>query len=438
MMLAVRVLYNLLLPVFCVLAAGPWLVRMARRGGLSKQLWERLGFYDGPPELECGGGVYVHAVSVGEVVMALKMIRQWQKVDPDETFVLAATTSTGFQLAVEKAPEKVRVIYSPVDFPFLIHRLFNRFDPRLVVLVDSEMWLNLLTIADKRGIPVALINARLSPRSARRYAKFKSVTGSMLGLLKLVCAQAEEHRLMWQKIGVREDALAVTGSVKFDGEETGAPPQREEFEEILKDFGAGRPVVLAASTHAGEEELIARAVREIPEALSVLLPRHAERRGELKAELERAGFEVVLRSEYEAPSDPARAVFVVDTTGEGWAWTARADLVVIGKSLLATGGQNPTEAIAAKVPVVCGAHMENFEPLMTELRSAKGVRTVEDGDSLAEVLKDVLENHRERSEMIQRASEVLEGHRGATARTVELLRKLGGSQDRGGGSTQSH
>jgi 3-deoxy-D-manno-octulosonic-acid transferase len=426
MMLAVRLLYNLLLPFVCLLAAGPWLLRMARRGGLSNRLWERLGCYDRAPEWESGGGVYVHAVSVGEVMMALKMIGQWQETNPEEEFVLAATTSTGFQLALEQAPEGVRVIYSPLDLGFLIRRLFNRFEPSLIVLVDSEMWLNMLYLADMRGIPVALMNARLSPRSAEHYAKFKPITMPMLRLLKLVCAQAQEHRLMWQKIGIPEGAVEVTGSVKFDGDDLVPPRRRDEFQEMLDAFGAGRPIVLAASTHAGEEELIASAVRELPGALAVLFPRHAERRHEVRADLERAGMEVVLRSDFHAPRDPAQAVFVVDTTGELRDWTAHADVVVIGKSFLARGGQNPTEAIVAKVPVICGRHMENFEPLITELRVVTGVRTVQDEGALVETLRDVLENVRERTKMIQHASSVLDGHRGATARTIALLRQLKG------------
>ena len=153
MTLAVRVAYNLLLPIFCLLAAPAWILKMARRGGLSPRLWERLGIYDRDAEFEPAGGVYVHAVSVGEVLIALKFIGRWLEDDPEEQFVLAATTSTGFQVAMEKAPPGVRVIYSPVDFPFLIERLFRRFEPRLMVLVESELWPNLLHGATRRKVP---------------------------------------------------------------------------------------------------------------------------------------------------------------------------------------------------------------------------------------------------------------------------------------------
>ncbi len=421
MTLAARMLYNILLPVFCLIAGPGWILRMARRGGLGPRLWERLGCYDRPPEFESSGGVYVHAVSVGEVMMALKLIDAWRRHDPEEQFVLAATTSTGFQLAEAKVPEGVRVIYSPVDFPILIGRLIRRFEPRLIVLVDSELWPNLLFAAERRQIPVALINARLSPRSARRYARFKAVTGPMLGRLKLVCAQAGEHAELWREIGVRRDAVEVTGSVKFDADETGAGTKREEFAAMLKAFGGGRPIVLGASTHAGEEAMVARAVRTVPGALAVVLPRHAERRHEVKRDLEQAGFEVVLRSGFRKPEEASGAVFVVDSTGELRDWTAHADVVVIGKSLLGMGGQNPAEAIEAKVPVVCGRSMGNFEPLISQLRAAEAVRTVDDETALGEAIGDVLGHARLRTEMIRDADRILRTHNGATARTLVLL-----------------
>lgn len=422
--LAGRFLYNLLLPVFCVLAAPAWLLKMARRGGLSSRLWERMGFYDRAPEFEPGGVVYVHAVSVGEVLVALKLIARWRNDDPAEKFVLAATTSTGFQVASSRAPDEVRVIYSPIDLPFLIRRLFARFEPRVIAMVDSELWPNMLHAAERRGIPCALVNARLSPCSARRYRRFKPITGRLLGLLKLVCVQAEEHTAAWRAIGVTKEAVVVTGSVKFDPEGAKEPLPRPDFGDMLKEFGAGRPVVLAASTHRGEEVFVAEALKDLPAVLPVLLPRHAERRADVKAELERAGFEVVLRSRFAAPQDLTRAVLVVDSTGELRDWTAHADLVVIGKSLLAQGGQNPTEAIAARVPVVCGPAMQNFEPLITELRDARAVATVQNADELRATVERLLGRARERTAMVEQATAVLVRHEGATARTCALLRRL--------------
>ncbi|MEE3179166.1 MAG: glycosyltransferase N-terminal domain-containing protein, partial [Verrucomicrobiota bacterium] len=212
MNLVVRLLYNWLLPLFFLLAAPAWLLRMARRGGLDAQLLQRLGVFRRPAEFEPVGAVYVHAVSVGEVRMALRLIAEWLKHHPEEQFVIAATTSTGFQLAEREASDGVRVIYSPLDLSPIIHHIFNRFEPALIVLIDSELWPNLLHVANRRGIPTALVNARLSPRSARRYECFRVITASLFGQLKLVCAQVAEHAERWSNIGVLPEALVVTGS----------------------------------------------------------------------------------------------------------------------------------------------------------------------------------------------------------------------------------
>lgn len=423
MNLVVRLLYNWLLPLFFLLAAPAWLLRMARRGGLDARLLQRLGVFRRPAEFEPVGAVYVHAVSVGEVRMALRLIAEWLKHHPEEQFVIAATTSTGFQLAEREASDGVRVIYSPLDLSLIIRHIFNRFEPALIVLIDSELWPNLLHLANRRGIPTALVNARLSPRSARRYERFRVITAPLLGQLKLVCAQVAEHAERWSNVGVLPEALVVTGSLKFDLEGLECPVKRAEFQEMIDAFGPGRPVILAASSHAGEERLIAEAVGQVPGGLAVILPRHAERRRTVRADLEAAGFEVVLRSSFKRPDQIEKAVLVVDSTGELRDWTAHADVVVIGKSFLSRGGQNPVEAIAVGTPVVCGPHMENFEPLITELRTGSAVESVSKSD-LSKGLRAVLESAQHRRTLTASATAVLEQHRGATARIILHLRNL--------------
>ncbi|NNC88947.1 MAG: 3-deoxy-D-manno-octulosonic acid transferase [Akkermansiaceae bacterium] len=422
----VLAVYNLLLPLVTVLAAPGWLRRMARRGGWGPKLRERLGIYDRAPEFEPGGGIYVHAVSVGEVLLALKLVAAWREYDPDEGFVLACTTSTGLEVARNGAPQGVRVIYAPVDFPFLVRRVLRRFEPRLVVLVESELWPNLLGVAHRTGVPVALANARMSPRSERRYRRFLPVVNQFLPLVRWVGAQADEHAAVWRDLGVPGDRVEVTGSVKFDQEGVAPPKKRKEFDESLRSFGSGREVVLAASTHAGEEVLVARAVRRVAGALAVIVPRHAERRAEVAEALAGAGFEVCLRSRFTPPEDRDRAVLVADTTGELRDWTAHAGAVVVGKSFLARGGQNPADAIAAGIPVVTGPHMQNFEPLVSQLRTAGGIRTARDEAELAAALETVLRDAGTRGTMTTAARAVLERHRGATARTVDALRTLAG------------
>lgn len=423
MNLWVRLLYNLLLPVFCLLAAPAWILKMARRGGLDYRLLQRIGIYRGPSESKLQGVVYVHAVSVGEVRMALRLVERWKQRDTRRQFVIAATTSTGFQVADREASEGVRVIYSPLDLLPVLRIVFNRFKPALIVLIDSEIWPNLLHISDQRSVPVALVNARLSHRSARRYERLKCIAAPILGQIRIVCVQAAEHVQDWTRIGVCPERLVITGSLKFDLDGVPAPMERAEFRDILESFGSARPVVLAASTHHEEERLLAEAIREVPGALAVLLPRHVERRRAVQSDLETAGFEVILRSKFTPPEQPDGAVLLVDSTGELGDWTAHADIVVIGKSFLGRGGQNPVEAILAGVPVVCGPHMSNFEPLFTELRKASAIECVSQVE-VAEKLQAILASEQRRRSLITNARATVDQHRGATDRIIMQLGDL--------------
>lgn len=215
----------------------------------------------------------------------------------------------------------------------------------------------------------------------------------------------------------------MTGSLKFDPGSGALPKRRPEFQYIIDAFGSGRKVVLAASTHPGEDTLIATAIREaLPAALIVLVPRHAERRTEVKEELEKAGFLVVLRSTAKglAAVDDSRYLLVVDSTGELSDWSAHADVVIVGKSFLSTGGQNPCEAILAGKPLIVGPHMENFQPLTSRLIAANGCISTRDASELPEAIRRALDP-RHMQELTRNASSLLTRHQGATQRILSLL-----------------
>ena len=403
-------LWNLLYPLVVAIAAPFWILKMLRRDGWGSGLLERIGFYDRDVEFERHGGVYIHAVSVGEVLLALKLIAKWREMTGDH-FVLVPTTATGMAVAREKAPADVRVIYAPLDFGFLVRRTMIRLQPRVVVMVESELWPNLIVQTSRLGIPVGLVNARLSPRSGRRLRRFRRLVSPFLSLLGKVGIPEKEDLGRWQEIGVRPDATELTGNVKFDPDGASLPQQRPEFREMLEAFPR-LPIVMAVSTFAGEEEYLVGAIREAG-ALPVIVPRHAERRAEVAGAL---GGKVVLRSAWREPLEDE--VFVIDSTGELRDWTAHADVVVIGKSFLSKGGQNPSEAILAGVPVICGPHMANFEPLVGELQAAGGIRMVHDRGELVEALRLLITQGREQATA---ARQVLNKHEGAMRRTVELF-----------------
>ena len=418
----VLLLYNLCVPWFFLAAMPGWLWKMARRGGWGPAMWERLTIYRRPPEAEPCGAVYLHAVSVGEVGIALKLVRAWLAREPGRRFVVATGTATGRAEALKAAGEALRVIYAPVDLPWLAGRCLDRFEPAQVVLVEAEAWPNLLAAARRRGIPVRLVNARLSGRSERRYRRFRCLVRPVFRMIGRVGVQEAEDVARWEGLGIAAGAVEVTGSVKFDPGEAAAPTKRAEFAAILDQFGPGRPVVVAASTHVGEELWIAGAVRAVrPDALCVIVPRHAERRAEVKATLEAGGFEVVLRTVPQVPTDPARACLVIDTTGELRDWTAHASLVVIGKSILGAGGQNPAEAVLAGVPFVCGPHMENFRPLIDRIEAVGGCRRFAKAAEFGCLVQELLSDREAVAAMTGRARDVLDSHCGATGRTIRML-----------------
>ena len=382
-------IYNILLPVFFIVAFPAWLLKMWKRGGYGTGLSERFARFSIPASDEPKNAVYVHAVSVGEVLIALKLIEAWLVTHPEEKFVLAATTSTGHAVAREKSPERVRVIYSPLDFGFILRAVFRRFSPQHIVLIESEAWPNLLNTARRQNIKVSMVNARLSKRSEARFLKFSALVTPLFNMNDRVCVQNEGDAKRFENLGISSEKIIVTGSIKFDLSGGAMPQKRDSFQAMLDDFGAARPVVLFASTHAGEERLLGEACRTSEtDHLYVVVPRHAERRAEVTADLKAAGFEVILRSDYHPPKTPETACLVIDTTGELRDWTAHADLVVIGKSWLGEGGQNPAEAIAAGIPVVCGPNMGNFEPLVSMLKEAGGIKILPSASELGAVVVD--------------------------------------------------
>lgn len=418
-------IYQLLLPVYVLVAFPGWLVKMAKRGGLGSGLLERVTYYNEELEYEPLGAVHLHAVSVGETLLAIKLIKKWKEREPDERFVLAIATATGHAVAIDADIEDLRVVYQPLDFNICVHRYLKRFEPKAIVLVEGEMWPNLMSTCQSSGIPVCLVNARMSPRSRKRYQKFADWIRPVFSKLKGVALQDEEHADIWESLGVRSENISPTGSLKFDTAGAAESARRPEFAAMIDTCSGGRKVVLASSTHAGEEVLIGRAVLDAG-AFYLCVPRHAERRDSVKADLERGGHNVVLRSSFEDPQ--TEAALVVDTTGELRDWVAHADVVVIGKSFLGVGGQSPAEAIRASVPVIFGPDMSNFEPLASRLVASGGVIQVGAADDLSRAIIDLLNGTK--TPDTGKALEILKNHDGATDRIIDFV-KSRMSQDDG-------
>ncbi|MFM8458264.1 MAG: 3-deoxy-D-manno-octulosonic acid transferase [Chthoniobacterales bacterium] len=420
-----RFLYNLVFPIVLMVSLPGYLLRMVRRGNYRRDFAQRLGRYS--PGLQSrfarGEWIWVHAVSVGELLVALKIIAELHRRQHGWNFVVSSTTSTAHALALEKRAEWLVPVYTPIDLPFFVRRALDAVRPKAVVLVEGEMWPNFVWTCRDRKISVVLTNARVSPRSARRYEKFAGIARTVVSQLTAVGVQQAADAGLWQKLGVPPAKVSVTGSVKYDPE--GETFTARDFRPVLSAWGIapGEPVIVAGSTHAGEEELLVEALRAVrskhPAAHLLVAPRHVERVPEILSRIDKAGFRIALRSQ--TPSQPVPDILLIDTTGELRDWYACADIVFVGKSLAGRGGQNPVEAILAGRPVVFGPHMENFAALTRDLLSADGAVQVGDAGQLAETFGDLLDAPARRADIARNGIAALAAHRGATSRTADLI-----------------
>ncbi len=421
-------LFNLLLPILAVVAAPFWLKKAKRRGGLSRRLLEKFANYDCKSPSPWPGAhhpICVHAVSVGEANIAHKLIALWSERYPEQRFLLAVSTTTGFNHAESSPPPQTEVLYAPLDFAPFIKRYLRRYRPNLIVLIEQEVWPNLMHYAGKNGTPVALANARLSQKSGWRLAKLKLLLGPMYRKLSWVGAQTAEDQPRLQAIGIAPETIHATGSIKFDPARETPCSANFDPKPFLTPLGEG-PLLMALSTHAGEEVIFARAASEVPDARLVIIPRHMERRAEIVEQLNTAGFTVTLRSTGEifSPEQTITTILLVDSTGEMPAFTKEADIAFIGKTLTAHGGQNPCEAIGAGVPTIAGPNLENFEPLATELRNGGGITTTRNEEELKKALLELYHDSSKKDSLSKAALKTLESHRGATERSVEALVSL--------------
>jgi len=424
----IRFIYNLLWPLGLLLFLPGYLVKMFRRGGYRDKFGQRLGIYDRQLRalLYWKKPIWLHAVSVGEVMVALKLTSQIRALLDDQHFVLTTTTTTGFAFASRNAPDCITFMYSPLDFWPVMRNAYEVIRPKKVLLVEAEVWPNMVAEAHARKIPIALVNARLSPRSEKRFRTFRRLVAPTFRLLDFVCVQTADDIPKWISLGIEQAKIKRLGSIKYDPEQTRIDPKLAPA--VLAGFGLeNRTVILGGSTHSGEEKVLGevfRALRrDFVDLLLVIAPRHTERTAAVAGELKEMGFQVALRSQ-PPQVDPFLNCLLIDTTGELPHWYTAAALVFVGKSLLATGGQNPAEAILAGKPVLFGPHMENFQALANSLVAQGGAVQVSSATDLRRTMAHLLANPDEREKMVENARQILERHRGATARTAALVINL--------------
>ncbi|MBK8063568.1 MAG: lipid IV(A) 3-deoxy-D-manno-octulosonic acid transferase [Betaproteobacteria bacterium] len=406
----------LALPLICVRL---WL-RGRREPGYRRAVAERFGRHAAARGAAAGRPlIWVHAVSVGEVRASIPLVRALQALYPQCEFLLTCMTAAGRDALDQVYGDSVRKAWLPYDYPFAVSGFLETFRPRLGVLIETEVWINLLAACRARNIPVLLASARMSARSARGYARLAALTRPAFERLASVCAQSEVDATRIASLGAHR--VNVAGNLKFDVQ---PDPALAAAGAAFKAQLGGRPVLLLASTREGEERLLLEALapRLPPEALLVVVPRHPQRFDEVAGLIAAAGMSVARRSLKESPQRVR--VLLGDTMGEMAFHYAVADVVVIGGSLLPLGGQNLIEACAQGVPVVIGPHTFNFGQATQAAVAAGAAIQVEDANGAADVASRLLLEPDRRAAMSRAGLELCATHRGATLRHLEAIKPL--------------
>lgn len=427
----IRTLYNLLFGVAFVLSAPYYLLRLVRRGDWRRHFGERFGRYGTRIKVAVTNRqvLWVHAVSVGEVNLALPLVRALEPRLPNLKLVVSTTTTTGRAELEKRLPPHISTLYYPVDFRRCVSRALKTLHPVAVVLVEAEIWPNFLWGLRARRIPVFLVNARLSEQSWRRYRRLGFLFRPLFATFAGVGAQTEADAQRLIALGCRPEAVRVVGSLKFEA----APVEERrplDVEALLRQLGvpAGAPVLLGGSTHAGEEAVLADVFRRLrprfPDLFLVLVPRHFERGKQVGEELARRGLRFLYRREITAATGlPERALdaLVVNTTGELKYFYEVATVVFVGKSLTAEGGQNPIEPAALGRPIVFGPNMQNFAAIAAAFVRAGAALQVRDAAELESALAGLLADPERRVRMGEVARRVVREQSGALERTVEMI-----------------
>ncbi|WP_130928210.1 MULTISPECIES: lipid IV(A) 3-deoxy-D-manno-octulosonic acid transferase [unclassified Pseudomonas] len=420
-----RTLYTALFYLGLPLVAIRLWLRARKAPAYAKRIGER--FTLGMPTLQ-PGGIWVHAVSVGESIAAAPMIRALLERYPALPITVTCMTPTGSERiqALFANESRIQHCYLPYDLPCAAARFLDRVQPKLAVIMETELWPNHIHQCAKRGIPVALANGRLSQRSAKGYGRFSKLTAPMLAEMSLLAVQTEAEAQRFRDLGARSETVDVTGSIKFDL--TIDPQLLQRAADLRSQWQAqDRPLWIAASTHEGEDEVVLDAHRRLlanhPDALLILVPRHPERFNSVFDLCQREGFATVRRSTG-ANVDAQTRVLLGDTMGELLFLYALADSAFVGGSLVPNGGHNLLEPAALAKPVLSGPHLFNFLDIAAQLREAGALAEVDDAEGLAVEVQRLFELPRDAQRMAEAGLAVMRRNQGALQRLLDGLARL--------------
>jgi 3-deoxy-D-manno-octulosonic-acid transferase len=417
------ILYTSALFVALVLGLPYWLLAMATNGKYREGLSERLGWV--PDRLREGDArktIWVHAVSVGEVLAASRLVNELSACAPQYRVLLSTTTRTGQRLARERTGA-TRAFYFPLDFPWIVRRYLRVLDPVLLVLVETELWPNLLTACRQASIPVAVVNGRISDRSLSRYLRFRRLWTKILSGISIVLAQSQEDVKRLKAIGAPAGRVSFAGNLKFDVRSAEPAPITTTLREKLP---SGIRVLVCGSTLEGEEEVLLDAFQQllktIPDCVMILAPRHPERFGRVAQLLKNRNQQCVRRSNWMKRPVKIKpgTVVLLDSIGELASVYALASVAFVGGSLVPAGGHNPLEPAQFAVPVVMGNHYANFRAIIDTLLQAEALKLATT-ETLVPMLENLLTDDEAANALGVRALEVFHHESGATGRAVTAL-----------------
>ncbi|GFN45438.1 3-deoxy-D-manno-octulosonic acid transferase [Candidatus Regiella insecticola] len=419
-----RMLLRLYQLLFYLIQPLIWLRLLwrSRKSSAYRQRWgERYGFCAGKV---AANGILLHSVSVGETLAAIPLIKALLHRYPDLPITVTTMTPTGSERVRSAFSNKVHHVYLPYDLPCAVNRFLNQLNPRLVIIMETELWPTLINALYRRSIPLIIANARLSARSAAGYKKINHFMRTTLPRISLIAAQNQEDAERFISLGSVRSQVSVMGNLKFDIAVT--PELAARTVTLRRQWAPRRLIWIAASTHAGEEVLLLAAHRKLlqhyPTLLIILVPRHPERFSDVIKMVQKAGFSYRLRSENNRPSDTTQVV-IGDTMGELMLLYGVADIAFVGGSLIKHGGHNPLEAAAHAIPILMGPHTFNFKDICAKLTKAKGLINVTDADvlSLVQQANFLLRDEKRRFEHGRHAFDVLRKNQGALQRLLRLL-----------------
>ncbi|MEW5009823.1 MAG: lipid IV(A) 3-deoxy-D-manno-octulosonic acid transferase [Cycloclasticus sp.] len=414
-----RLLYSVLLYLFSPFILLRLLIRGRKAPAYLNRWAERFAYYQGA---QTGSVIWFHTVSVGEAEAAFPLINQLAELYPASEILVTTTTPTGSARVKAFLGHRVQHVYLPYDTPGAMRRFYRRFKPRIGIILETEIWPNMLHQAKQHGVPTLIVNARLSEKSAKAYARLASFTRQTLADITQVCAQTELSAERFIALGLAPEKVSVPGNIKFDMR---LPANLSEQAEVIRrDWFQQRPSWIAASTHDGEDGKILDAFAELKQEFSnsllVLVPRHPERFDAVAKLCEKRGYSVTRRSEHRG-TRVSSDVFLLDSLGELRLYYGTVDVAFVGGSLMPTGGHNMLEPAALAVPILFGPYVHNFTDISQRLLEQQAAAQVADQQQLASQLIDLLRHSEKRDQMGSAGQRFVEQNKGAVEKVAQQI-----------------